>query len=169
MTLDNIRHWVFDMDGTLTVPVHDFPAIKRALGIPQDDDILGHLAALPAHESAAKHAWLLEHERALALRWRGRTGSRTGRAWLSIGHTDPQRPRTRLYHAGSHRPGGVVLPLRTCWAVTKRRPKPPQRMVMIGDYLDTTSAAAARQGRKPSSSTCRKTLAGTAALRGMLG
>ncbi|WP_164705825.1 HAD family hydrolase, partial [Pseudomonas viridiflava] len=28
---------------------------------------LGHLAALPAAESAAKHAWLLEHERELAL------------------------------------------------------------------------------------------------------
>ncbi|MBA1229901.1 HAD family hydrolase [Pseudomonas viridiflava] len=67
MTLNDIRHWVFDMDGTLTIPVHDFPAIKRELGIPQDADILGHLAALPAAESAAKHAWLLEHERELAL------------------------------------------------------------------------------------------------------
>ena len=66
-TLQSCRHWVFDMDGTLTVAVHDFPAIKRALGIPQDDDILHHLAALPADEAAAKHAWLLEHERELAL------------------------------------------------------------------------------------------------------
>src|SRR3546814_20946820 len=31
------------------------------------DDILTHLAALPADEAAATHAWLLEHERALAL------------------------------------------------------------------------------------------------------
>ena len=61
------RHWVFDMDGTLTVAVHDFPAIKRALDIPQDSDILHHLAALPAAEAAAKHAWLLQHERELAL------------------------------------------------------------------------------------------------------
>ncbi|MEG5264791.1 HAD family hydrolase [Pseudomonas sp. JDS28PS106] len=67
MSLDRIRHWVFDMDGTLTIPVHDFPAIKRALDIPQEADILGHLAALPAEESIAKHAWLLEHERELAL------------------------------------------------------------------------------------------------------
>lgn len=62
-----IRHWVFDMDGTLTLAVHDFPAIKRALGIPQEDDILHHLAALPEAEAAAKHAWLLEHERELAI------------------------------------------------------------------------------------------------------
>jgi HAD superfamily hydrolase (TIGR01549 family) len=60
------RHWVFDMDGTLTIAVHDFPAIKRALDIPEDDDILHHLAALPADEAAGKRAWLLEHERELA-------------------------------------------------------------------------------------------------------
>lgn len=66
MSWQHSRHWVFDMDGTLTVAVHDFEAIKRALDIPLDDDILGHLAALPAVEAAAKHAWLLEHERELA-------------------------------------------------------------------------------------------------------
>lgn len=61
------RHWVFDMDGTLTVAVHDFAAIRRALEIPAEADILAHLAALPAAEAAARHAWLLEHERALAI------------------------------------------------------------------------------------------------------
>jgi HAD superfamily hydrolase (TIGR01549 family) len=67
MSLSQLRHWVFDMDGTLTIAVHDFPAIKRALNIPQEDDILTHLAALPADVAAAKHAWLLEHERELAV------------------------------------------------------------------------------------------------------
>lgn len=67
MSLGQLRHWVFDMDGTLTIAVHDFPAIKRALDIPLEDDILTHLAALPADIGAAKHAWLLEHERELAL------------------------------------------------------------------------------------------------------
>jgi HAD superfamily hydrolase (TIGR01549 family) len=60
------RHWVFDMDGTLTVAIHDFEAIKRALDIPQQHDILHHLAALPAAEAASKHTWLLAHERELA-------------------------------------------------------------------------------------------------------
>nr|WP_219852982.1 HAD family hydrolase [Stutzerimonas stutzeri] len=54
------------MDGTLTIAVHDFPAIKRALDIPLEDDILHHLAALPDDEAASKRAWLLEHERELA-------------------------------------------------------------------------------------------------------
>lgn len=64
--LSAIRHWVFDMDGTLTVAVHDFAAIRRALDIRADEDILAHIAALPAHEADAKRAWLLEHERGLA-------------------------------------------------------------------------------------------------------
>lgn len=67
MSLAEVRHWVFDMDGTLTVAVHDFAAIRVALAIPPEHDILIHLAALPADEAAAKHAWLLEHERDLAL------------------------------------------------------------------------------------------------------
>ncbi|VVQ03210.1 Phosphoglycolate phosphatase [Pseudomonas fluorescens] len=62
-----MRNWVFDMDGTLTVAVHDFAAIRVALGIPPEDDILTHLAALPSAEAEAKHAWLLEHERDLAV------------------------------------------------------------------------------------------------------
>lgn len=66
MRLSEARHWVFDMDGTLTVAVHDFAAIRRALEIPPQDDILAHLAALPAERAAPKRAWLLEHERALA-------------------------------------------------------------------------------------------------------
>jgi len=66
VSLADARHWVFDMDGTLTLAVHDFPAIKRALDIPQEDDILHHLAALPADEAASKRAWLLDHERELA-------------------------------------------------------------------------------------------------------
>ncbi|RJG12050.1 HAD family hydrolase [Pseudomonas cavernicola] len=67
MRLNEARHWVFDMDGTLTMAVHDFDAIRRELAIPAEDDILHHLAALPEDEAAAKHAWLLAHERELAL------------------------------------------------------------------------------------------------------
>lgn len=67
MRLQTARHWVFDMDGTLTLAVHDFEAIKLALDIPLEHDILHHLAALPEDVAAAKYLWLLEHERELAL------------------------------------------------------------------------------------------------------
>lgn len=64
--LSGYSHWVFDMDGTLTEAVHDFALIRRALDIPPEADILHHLASLPAEQAAAKHAWLLDHERELA-------------------------------------------------------------------------------------------------------
>ncbi|HZJ96082.1 MAG TPA: HAD-IA family hydrolase [Thiopseudomonas sp.] len=65
--LKNCQHWVFDMDGTLTVAVHDFLYIRQVLEIPEQADILGHLSTLPSDEAQQKHAWLLEHERQLAL------------------------------------------------------------------------------------------------------
>ena len=65
--LGECRHWVFDMDGTLTMAVHDFALIRRELGIPETRDILEHLAALDENEAVACHAWLMAHERELAL------------------------------------------------------------------------------------------------------
>jgi HAD superfamily hydrolase (TIGR01509 family) len=75
LILAQFRHWVFDMDGTLTIAVHDFAAIRQSLDIPPEDDILHHLAALPEDEASAKHAWLLEHERELALNARPASGA----------------------------------------------------------------------------------------------
>ncbi len=69
------RHWVFDMDGTLTVAVHDFALIRRMLEIPAEHDILHHLAGLPAGLAAQKRAWLLDHERQLALASRPAAGA----------------------------------------------------------------------------------------------
>ncbi|MFM7734354.1 MAG: HAD family hydrolase [Alphaproteobacteria bacterium] len=46
------RHWVFDLDGTLTVAVHDFDAIRAELGLPVGRPILEALADLPPEEAA---------------------------------------------------------------------------------------------------------------------
>ena len=63
------RCWIFDLDGTLTLPVHDFDAIRTVLGMTEaDPDILLFLASLPADEAAAKHARLIEIEYELAAR-----------------------------------------------------------------------------------------------------
>ncbi|WP_145156248.1 HAD family hydrolase [Pseudomonas oryzihabitans] len=75
MTLRHLSHWVFDLDGTLTLAVHDFAAIRRHLGIPEQADILHYLAELPATEREAKHAWLFEHERELAVAARPAPGA----------------------------------------------------------------------------------------------
>ena len=44
------RHWVFDLDGTLTLPVHDFSVIRDLLGVPKGTDILRYLASLDDSE-----------------------------------------------------------------------------------------------------------------------
>jgi len=61
-------HWVFDLDGTLTVPVHDFAAIRADLGIPDGADILGHIDSLPESDSRRLHRRLDEIEDGLAAR-----------------------------------------------------------------------------------------------------
>ena len=60
------KHWIFDLDGTLTVPKHDFGQIRHVLGVPEDMDILGFLSALPDKESAALHQTLNEIELKIA-------------------------------------------------------------------------------------------------------
>lgn len=45
--IKHCEHWIFDLDGTLTQPVHDFAYIRKELMIPPDEDILQHLVNLP--------------------------------------------------------------------------------------------------------------------------
>ena len=60
------NHWIFDLDGTLTIAVHDFNSIKEALGVPAEADILSHLDSLSAEESARRHKELDDIERVLS-------------------------------------------------------------------------------------------------------
>ncbi|WP_229721863.1 HAD family hydrolase [Marinobacterium nitratireducens] len=57
------RYWVFDLDGTLTLPVHDFAHIRRELGIAPQDDILDALAAMPEPLRSERHLRLDALER----------------------------------------------------------------------------------------------------------
>jgi len=50
--LEQYTTWIFDLDGTLTIPDYDFPAIKRRLGLPLDRGILEVLGELPEAEAA---------------------------------------------------------------------------------------------------------------------
>ena len=58
---------LFDMDGTLTEPALDFPAIKAAMGIPVQRPILEALAEMPADQRAVAEARLHEYEDRAAL------------------------------------------------------------------------------------------------------
>lgn len=64
MDLTRRRNWIFDMDGTLTVPMHDFAWLRRRLGIPSEVDILVDVASRPpeARSEAEQviHDWELD-------------------------------------------------------------------------------------------------------------
>lgn len=165
MKLSDFHHWVFDMDGTLTVAVHDFPAIKRALDIPSDQDILSHLAALPAADAAVKQAWLLDHERVLAQAAQAAPG-----AVALVRELHRRGERLGILTRNARELVSVTLEtigLRECFdwddiiGRDEARPKPdpdglwhlsrqwavtPAQMVMVGDFsfdLDCARAAGA--------------------------
>lgn len=66
LSLGERRHWVFDLDGTLTVAVHDFAMICAELGVPDGVDILEFLASLPREQAQILHERLQRIELELA-------------------------------------------------------------------------------------------------------
>lgn len=62
------QYWVFDLDGTLTLPVHDFAVIRQRLSVPEGLDILGYLSSLPEHEARPLYEKLQEIEVGLLYR-----------------------------------------------------------------------------------------------------
>ena len=65
-TLLQRKYWIFDLDGTLTVAVHDFNAIRNELGIPAGQPIIKTIESLPDNESLALQQKLQEIEENLA-------------------------------------------------------------------------------------------------------
>ena len=57
------KYWIFDLDGTLTVAVHDFNAIRKELGIPERQPIIETLKSLPEKESLPLQEKLQEIEK----------------------------------------------------------------------------------------------------------
>ncbi|MEH6472427.1 MAG: HAD family hydrolase [Halopseudomonas sp.] len=56
------RYWIFDLDGTLTQPLHDFPAMRLELGVPGGVGILEHLECQPEPLRSQLDARLTEIE-----------------------------------------------------------------------------------------------------------
>ena len=50
--LDQRNHWIFDMDGTLTISTHDFDYMRKELGLGVDEPILEALHAMSNEQSA---------------------------------------------------------------------------------------------------------------------
>lgn len=63
MQLKQRKHWIFDLDGTLTHPVHDFALIRRELELPPQADILAAIAQAEPDRKRTMIARLDELER----------------------------------------------------------------------------------------------------------
>ena len=67
MTVDvDAQGWIFDLDGTLTVAVHDFAAFKASQGLPADRDILRGLETVSSQRAAEIRTALRQWEADLA-------------------------------------------------------------------------------------------------------
>ncbi|MEC7986372.1 MAG: HAD family hydrolase [Myxococcota bacterium] len=61
-----IQYWIFDMDGTITVPKHDFDEIRTRLGLTAGKDILKEIERLPETRRAKAHEELRDWEEEIA-------------------------------------------------------------------------------------------------------
>jgi len=153
-SLKDRTHWIFDMDGTLTLAIHDFEAIRQTLGLPSGQPILEAIAKRPAPEAKALHDQLdaLEHDIARessvqpgaivllkALRDKGksigiltRNGREIADATLQAAGLaqffSPEFIVSRDCCAAKPLPDGVHLLLER-WQVG------PEQAVMVGDFL----------------------------------
>lgn len=147
-------HWIFDLDGTLTLPVHDFAAIRAALGIPADRDILAYLAGLPEREGLLLHARLDAIEDELAARAEAAPGAvrlveTLARRGVRLGILTRNTRRIarrvlKIIGVGRHFPADCVIGRHD--ASPKPDPEgifrlaahwraPGASLVMVGDYL----------------------------------
>ena len=69
------RHWIFDMDGTLTVAAHDFEAIRVELGLPAGVPILEAIARLSGADQRSAYRRLSAIELAIAHESRAQVGA----------------------------------------------------------------------------------------------
>ncbi len=68
------KYWIFDLDGTLTVAVHDFDKIRSELGLTKGQLIIPTLESLPEEESLPLRMKLQKIEEKLALAAQPATG-----------------------------------------------------------------------------------------------
>ncbi len=74
---------LFDLDGTLTVPILDFPRIKEAVGCPQPVPILEWMKDLTPAEQSRVEAELIEFEIEAARKAVPADGAAETVAWLA--------------------------------------------------------------------------------------
>jgi HAD superfamily hydrolase (TIGR01509 family) len=159
--------WIFDMDGTLTLSIHNFDEIKWILGLPIDQPILEALNQLPAAQAAELHKQLDALELDIAHRATAQVGahelltklrSRGAQIGILTRNSKPNAQAT-LAACGLAEffPSEFILSRHCC----PPKPSPegilqllsgwnalPDRSVMVGDYVFDLEA-----GRRAGSAT----------------
>ncbi|MEM6931250.1 MAG: HAD-IA family hydrolase [Myxococcota bacterium] len=145
--------WLFDLDGTLTEPTHDFAAIKAELGLPPDRDVLSGILTKPETERSglleAVRAWEADHlERARPARGAPELLDRLAHAGLPVGIVTRNtrvtaRATLEIIGLAHHFPEGVVYGRDDAMpkpapdallALLQRFAVSASRAVMVGDH-----------------------------------
>jgi HAD superfamily hydrolase (TIGR01509 family) len=167
VSFDRRDCWIFDMDGTLTVSIHDFDGIKRILGLPLERPILEALNELPTAQAAQLHHQLDALELDIAHQATAQVGarelltklrSRGARIGILTRNSKPNAQAT-LAACGLAEffPTEVILSRHCCspkpspdgiWQLLSGWKASPDRSVMVGDYLFDLEA-----GRRAGSAT----------------
>ena len=74
----NRRHWVFDMDGTLTVAAHNFDQIREELGLEPGIPIVKTLDSMPPEKANPLRERLKQIEIELAIEREDKRGDVSG-------------------------------------------------------------------------------------------
>lgn len=176
MPLKDRRGWIFDLDGTLTQPVHDFDGLRDALGMPPGVLILEYLQAQPPPERLKLEAQLEALEADLIAKTLAQPGVtealaalRARGCYLGIvtrnSRRNAQRTLAQLGLEAYFAPGAVLgrecatpkpspaalLRLQALWAL------PPGACVMVGDHsLDLAAGRAAGVATVHFTADCRE-------------
>jgi HAD superfamily hydrolase (TIGR01509 family) len=160
--LAGIEAVVFDMDGTLTESNLDFERIRLDCGAPPGQPVLEYMEGIPDHERQRVEAVLTRHERRAARECRMREG-----AMETVHELRRRGYKTALLTRNSAESVRTVLrrfPLEfDCWVSREHsRPKPspepvvkiahslgvpPERLLVVGDYVFDVQAGHAAGSR----------------------
>ena len=148
---------IFDMDGTLTHELLDFPAIRREIGLPEKAGILEHIEAMASEARRRAEEILHRHEMAAAAECQvhegagevlaalhaagihtavlTRNSAACAQAILTRHGLAPQHVSTR--EDKPHKPHAEsILSISRRWHIL------PEQTLMVGDYLYDLQAAA---------------------------
>jgi HAD superfamily hydrolase (TIGR01549 family) len=98
------RHWIFDMDGTITHAAHDFAAFKAKYNLPPDKPVLEHLRGLAEDEAAVLNRRLNKWEESLA-----RKAAAAEDAVRLLTYLDEQHYRLAILTRNSSRVASITL------------------------------------------------------------